>query len=42
MQEQLQDAGVMDVIGPGHLYPTVRAAVEACENPDVKTPVASN
>jgi len=30
MEEQLDDAGVLDVIGAGHLYPTVRAAVEAC------------
>jgi hypothetical protein len=29
MEEQLEDAGVLDVIGPGHLYPTVRAAVDA-------------
>jgi SulP family sulfate permease len=42
MQEQLKDAGVMDVIGPGHLYPTVHAAVEACETPEVRSPVASN
>ena len=30
MEQQLDDAGVLDVIGPEHLYPTVRAAVEAC------------
>jgi high affinity sulfate transporter 1 len=29
MEGQLEDAGVLDVIGPGHLYPTVRAAVDA-------------
>jgi high affinity sulfate transporter 1 len=29
MEAQLEDAGVLDVIGPGHLYPTVRSAVEA-------------
>jgi SulP family sulfate permease len=42
MQEQLQDAGVMDVIGSGQLFPTVHAAVEACETPEVRSPVASN
>jgi SulP family sulfate permease len=30
MEEQLDDAGVLDVVGSGHLYPTVRAAVDAC------------
>jgi len=30
MEQQLDDAGVLDVIGPEHLYPTVRAAVQAC------------
>jgi len=34
MEEQFEDAGVMDAIGRGHLYPTVRAAVEASETPD--------
>jgi sulfate permease, SulP family len=29
MEEQLDDAGVLDEIGREHLYPTVRAAVEA-------------
>jgi high affinity sulfate transporter 1 len=29
MEEQLDDAGVLDAIGPEHLYPTVRAAVDA-------------
>ena len=29
MAEQLEDAGVLDAIGREHLYPTVRAAVEA-------------
>jgi len=29
MEEQFEDAGVLDLIGPGHLYPTVRAAVDA-------------
>jgi len=33
LEEQLADAGALDAIGAGHLYPTVRAAVEACENP---------
>jgi MFS superfamily sulfate permease-like transporter len=37
MEEQLKDAGVLDVIGPEHLYPTVRAAVEACESRGVTT-----
>jgi high affinity sulfate transporter 1 len=30
MEEQLEDAGALDVIDPRHLYPTVRSAVEAC------------
>jgi hypothetical protein len=30
MEEELEDAAVLDAIGPGHLYPTVRTAVEAC------------
>jgi sulfate permease, SulP family len=30
MEEQFGDAGVLDAIGHGHLYPTVRAAVDAC------------
>jgi len=30
MEQQLEDTGVLDVIGAEHLYPTVRAAVEAC------------
>jgi SulP family sulfate permease len=34
MEEQLEDAGVLDVIGAEHLYPTVRAAVEAFESED--------
>lgn len=42
MQEQLEDAGALDVIGPGHLYPTVRAAVEACESRGVKTHLGPN
>ena len=29
MEEQFEDAGVLDAIGRGHLYPTVRAAVDA-------------
>jgi SulP family sulfate permease len=29
MEEQLENAGVLDAIGRSHLYPTVRAAVEA-------------
>jgi SulP family sulfate permease len=33
MEEQFQDAGVLDEIGRGHLYPTVRAAVDACASP---------
>jgi SulP family sulfate permease len=33
MQEELEDAAVLDAIGPGHLYPTVRTAVEACASP---------
>jgi SulP family sulfate permease len=30
MEEQLEEAGVLDTIGREHLYPTVRAAVDAC------------
>jgi SulP family sulfate permease len=30
MEEQLEDTGVLDAIGAEHLYPTVRAAVDAC------------
>jgi len=37
MEEQLETAGVVDLVGSGHLYPTVRAAVEACEGQGVKT-----
>jgi high affinity sulfate transporter 1 len=33
MEEQLENAGVLDAIGPGHLYATVRAAVDACASP---------
>jgi high affinity sulfate transporter 1 len=33
MEEQLDDAGVLDAIGPDHLYPTVRAAVDAYTDP---------
>jgi SulP family sulfate permease len=29
MEEQFRAAGVLDAIGDGHLYPTVRAAVDA-------------
>jgi sulfate permease, SulP family len=42
MEEQFEDAGVLDVIGPGHLYPTVRAAVEACDSRSLKTQVGPN
>lgn len=31
MNDDLQAAGVLDVVGEEHLYPTVRAAVEAAE-----------
>jgi len=34
MEKQLEDAGALDVIGPDHLYPTVRAAVDACARPN--------
>jgi SulP family sulfate permease len=30
MEEEFEAAGVLDAIGPGHLYPTVRVAVDAC------------
>jgi len=33
MEKQLEAVGVLDVIGPGHLYPTVRAAVDAYPAP---------
>ena len=29
MRRSLRDAGLLDVIGEGHVYPTVRAAVRA-------------
>jgi SulP family sulfate permease len=32
MEEQFEDAGVLEAIGREHLYPTVRAAVDACAN----------
>jgi MFS superfamily sulfate permease-like transporter len=32
MEEQLQVAGVLDVIGRDRLYPSVRAAVDACSS----------
>ncbi|HVN60428.1 MAG TPA: SulP family inorganic anion transporter, partial [Gaiellaceae bacterium] len=34
MEEQLADAGVLDAIGRSHLYPTVRAAVDAYTSGD--------
>jgi MFS superfamily sulfate permease-like transporter len=34
MEEQFEDAGVLDAIGPGRLYPTVRAAVDALASLD--------
>ena len=34
MTEHLEAGGVMDVVGREHLYPTVRAAVDAFESPD--------
>jgi SulP family sulfate permease len=34
MEEQLDAAGILDVIGREHLYPTVRAAVDAFESRD--------
>jgi hypothetical protein len=30
MEQELEDAGVLDAVGRAHLYPTVRAAVDAC------------
>jgi SulP family sulfate permease len=33
MEKQFEDAQVLDAIGAGHLYPTVRAAVDAYPNP---------
>jgi hypothetical protein len=29
MRHELRDAGVLDLVGEDHLYPTVRAAVQA-------------
>jgi high affinity sulfate transporter 1 len=34
MANQLEAGGVIDVVGRGHLYPTVRAAVDAFESSD--------
>jgi hypothetical protein len=34
MEDQLATAGVLEVIGSGHLYPTVRTAVDAYEGPE--------
>jgi high affinity sulfate transporter 1 len=34
MEQQFEEAGVLDAIGHGHLYPTVRAAVDACASRD--------
>ncbi len=34
MEQQLEDSGVLDVIGRERLYPTVRAAVDACAGHD--------
>ena len=34
MEKQFEDAGVLDVIGPAQLYPTVRAAVDTCASRD--------
>jgi len=36
MEEQFEAAGVVELVGPGHLYPTVRVAVEECERQGVK------
>jgi hypothetical protein len=33
-EDQVDHTGVLDVIGRGHLYPTVRSAVEAGKAPD--------
>jgi high affinity sulfate transporter 1 len=30
LQEQFEQAGLIETIGPAHLYPTVRAAVDGC------------
>jgi hypothetical protein len=32
MRHRLEDAGVVELVGPDHLYPTVRAAVQAAAN----------
>jgi len=42
MEEQFEAAGVVELVGPGHLYPTVRVAVEACESQGVKLQAGSN
>jgi hypothetical protein len=33
MRQNLQEAGVLDLVGEDHLYPTVRAAVQAASAP---------
>ena len=34
LEEQLADGGVLEVVGPEHLYPTVRAAVDGYASRD--------
>jgi high affinity sulfate transporter 1 len=38
MEAELEDAGVLDAIGREHLYPTVRAAVDACADVGSEVP----
>jgi sulfate permease, SulP family len=32
MRHRLEDTGIVELVGPGHLYPTIRAAVQAAVN----------
>jgi high affinity sulfate transporter 1 len=41
MEEQFEEAGALELIGPGHLYPTVRLAVGECERRDLERDSAS-
>lgn len=41
MEEQFEEAGLIEAIGRGHLYPTVRVAVDACETAGAEIPAGS-
>jgi hypothetical protein len=32
MRHRLEAAGIVELVGPDHLYPTIRAAVQAASN----------